>query len=314
MATERVLDLDDVLFSGDVRRARRGDAGDGPGGHLGRLASWRGLLVLDHGCGDAPLKAILEARGATHVGLDPYGASAALAAPGEAIPLADTCVDVVISQGVLHLVPHPPKDFAAISRVLRPGGRLMAYVAFTESFQESSTFHVSHHGLELLCSDAGLVLTEIRPSARGLDYHAAETFLPMGKGGPLRPLLRRLVRGVATLSSAAWAAAFATVRCRRDGRWSEWDARRAKWAWYSDLSLASGFEFVAVKPGEWIARESVPPLTEFLRCPISGEPLRRESSSAVGVDAWLVGPSRARAYPIRGGQMQLRAGDATTAP
>ena len=314
MATERTLDLDDVLFDGDVRRAKAGGSQDGPGGHLARLPSWRGRLVLDHGCGSAPLKSALERRGATHVGLDPYGTTATLLAPGEAIPLKDACIDVVISQGVLHLVPHPPRDFAEIARVLRPGGRLMAYVSFTETFQESSTFHLSHRGIELLCREAGLSLTEIRPSARGLDYHAAETFLPMGKGGPLRPLLRGIVRAVARASSTLWAAAFAAVRCRRDGRWSEWRARCEKWGWYFDLALASGFEFVAVKPGEWTAQARVPPIDELLRCPISGEELRVEVSTMPGVEAWLVTASRSRAFPMRQGQRMLKASDAVPPP
>jgi len=41
-----------------------------------------------------------------------------------ALPLADASVDVVISNGVLNLVPEKGKAFAEIVRVLRPGGRL----------------------------------------------------------------------------------------------------------------------------------------------------------------------------------------------
>jgi len=41
-----------------------------------------------------------------------------------ALPLADASVDVVISNGVLNLVPEKERAFAEIRRVLRPGGRL----------------------------------------------------------------------------------------------------------------------------------------------------------------------------------------------
>jgi SAM-dependent methyltransferase len=41
----------------------------------------------------------------------------------EAIPLPDSSVDVVTSNGVLNLVPDKSKAFAEIFRVLRPGGR-----------------------------------------------------------------------------------------------------------------------------------------------------------------------------------------------
>jgi arsenite methyltransferase len=42
----------------------------------------------------------------------------------EALPLPDACVDVVISNGVIDLVPDKDAVFAEIDRVLRPGGRL----------------------------------------------------------------------------------------------------------------------------------------------------------------------------------------------
>jgi arsenite methyltransferase len=42
----------------------------------------------------------------------------------ETLPLADASVDVVISNGVIDLVPDKEAAFAEIDRVLRPGGRL----------------------------------------------------------------------------------------------------------------------------------------------------------------------------------------------
>jgi ubiquinone/menaquinone biosynthesis C-methylase UbiE len=45
-------------------------------------------------------------------------------ADATALPLPDASVDVVISNGVLNLVPEKEKAFAEIWRVLRPGGRL----------------------------------------------------------------------------------------------------------------------------------------------------------------------------------------------
>jgi ubiquinone/menaquinone biosynthesis C-methylase UbiE len=42
----------------------------------------------------------------------------------ESIPLPDSSVDVVTSNGVLNLVPDKPKAFSEIFRVLRPGGRV----------------------------------------------------------------------------------------------------------------------------------------------------------------------------------------------
>jgi arsenite methyltransferase len=42
----------------------------------------------------------------------------------ESVPVEDASVDVVISNGVIDLVPDKEAVFAEIDRVLRPGGRL----------------------------------------------------------------------------------------------------------------------------------------------------------------------------------------------
>jgi arsenite methyltransferase len=47
------------------------------------------------------------------------------AGDAEALPVEDASVDVVISNGVLNLVPGKRKAYFEIARVLRPGGRLL---------------------------------------------------------------------------------------------------------------------------------------------------------------------------------------------
>lgn len=102
-----------------------------------------GETVLDIGCG-AGMDLLLAARragpGGRAIGIDMTDAmrerasnSAAAAgltnvevyqADATSIPLQDASVDVVISNGVLNLVPEKEKGFQEIRRVLRPGGRL----------------------------------------------------------------------------------------------------------------------------------------------------------------------------------------------
>jgi arsenite methyltransferase len=102
-----------------------------------------GETVLDIGCG-AGTDLLLAARrvgpGGRAIGIDMTEAmldralaSAAAAglrnvevhrADATALSLPDASVDVVISNGVLNLVPEKEKAFAEILRVLRPGGRL----------------------------------------------------------------------------------------------------------------------------------------------------------------------------------------------
>jgi arsenite methyltransferase len=102
-----------------------------------------GETVVDIGCG-AGMDLLLAARrvgpGGHAIGIDMTEAmrdrtrgSAAAAglknvevrqADATALPFTDASIDVVISNGVLNLVPEKEKAFAEIYRVLRPGGRL----------------------------------------------------------------------------------------------------------------------------------------------------------------------------------------------
>jgi demethylmenaquinone methyltransferase/2-methoxy-6-polyprenyl-1,4-benzoquinol methylase/phosphoethanolamine N-methyltransferase len=106
-----------------------------------------GESVLDVGCGPGVLTLLAAARvgaaGQAH-GIDPspqmvklaQGKSAKAAVPAtfregvvEALPYADATFDAVLSSLMLH---HLPEDvrrtgFAEIARVLKPGGRLLAF-------------------------------------------------------------------------------------------------------------------------------------------------------------------------------------------
>jgi len=108
---------------------------------MGQIAS--GETVLDIGCG-AGMDLLLAARRVgprgLAIGVDMTEAmrqrarSAAAEAglqqvnvrggDATALPVPDASVDVVISNGVLNLVPEKGKAFAEIVRVMRPGGRL----------------------------------------------------------------------------------------------------------------------------------------------------------------------------------------------
>jgi SAM-dependent methyltransferase len=102
-----------------------------------------GATVLDLGCGagtDLLIAAQMAGPGGHAIGVDMTPAmldraSASAAEMGlanvelhesliESLPLADGSVDVVISNGVIDLVPDKDAVFDEIDRVLRPGGRL----------------------------------------------------------------------------------------------------------------------------------------------------------------------------------------------
>jgi SAM-dependent methyltransferase len=108
---------------------------------LGRVEP--GSTVLDLGCGagtDLLIAAQMTGREGRVIGVDMTAAMLDLARASaeemglanvelhesliESLPLDDAAVDVVISNGVIDLVPDKEAVFDEIDRVLRPGGRL----------------------------------------------------------------------------------------------------------------------------------------------------------------------------------------------
>jgi arsenite methyltransferase len=108
---------------------------------LGRIEP--GSVVLDLGCGagtDLLIAAQMTGPDGRVIGVDMTSAMLARAHASaqqmglanidlhesliETLPLEDGCVDVVISNGVIDLVPDKDAVFDEIDRVLRPGGRL----------------------------------------------------------------------------------------------------------------------------------------------------------------------------------------------
>jgi SAM-dependent methyltransferase len=108
---------------------------------LGAIAP--GSVVLDLGCGagtDLLIAAQMTGPGGRAIGVDMTPAMLERAAASardmglanvdlhealiEALPLDDASVDVVISNGVIDLVPDKDAVLSEVDRVLRPGGRL----------------------------------------------------------------------------------------------------------------------------------------------------------------------------------------------
>ena len=103
-----------------------------------------GEHILDIGCGagvDAILAAMLAGRKGSAIGVDIVSemiqrAESNLAlmdlenvkfqkASGESLPFAEDTFDVVISNGVINLIPDKEDAMSEVIRVLRPAGRLM---------------------------------------------------------------------------------------------------------------------------------------------------------------------------------------------
>jgi arsenite methyltransferase len=77
----------------------------------------------------------VEATGLRHVEVRPGDATA--------LPIADTSINVVSSNGVLNLVPEKDRGFGEIFRVLKPGGRLhLADIALDVELPETALHNI----------------------------------------------------------------------------------------------------------------------------------------------------------------------------
>ena len=125
---------------------------------LGRVAP--GEVVLDLGCGagtDLLIAAQMTGSGGRVIGVDMTATMLDRARESaremglanvelhegliEALPLDDASVDVVISNGVIDLVPDKDAVFDEIDRILRPGGRLQLadVIIHTEVSEDART-------------------------------------------------------------------------------------------------------------------------------------------------------------------------------
>lgn len=100
---------------------------------------WKGLRVLDAGCGMGRWLHFARAAGADVVGMDVSGAiDVAAAREGEGAdfvqadlrfpPFAPKSFDLVYSLGVVHHLEEPMTGVRALAKLVRPGGELRLYV------------------------------------------------------------------------------------------------------------------------------------------------------------------------------------------
>ena len=135
------LGYDPDIINGAPKRILESFCGVGNPFSLGKISP--GDTVLDFGCGagfDLFVASGSSGKGSRLCGVDltehmAERARENLAAGGltnfeiiktdsETIPYGDNTFDVVISNGVINLVPDKPACFAELFRVLKPGGRL----------------------------------------------------------------------------------------------------------------------------------------------------------------------------------------------
>ncbi|MDO8998609.1 MAG: class I SAM-dependent methyltransferase [Bacteroidota bacterium] len=137
--------------------------------------------VVDIGCGYGRTKKIVENAGGTWVGVEPFeGGAHTVVANAEDLPFDNESFDLANMSSVLEHIPDVEKAIAEVSRILKPGGLFVGYVAFMECFHEISYNHMSYFSLEFYANKHGMKLEKITGGRRfGIDYHKMVLWSPI---------------------------------------------------------------------------------------------------------------------------------------
>lgn len=125
-----------------------------------------GLIVGDLGCGDQPLRTLIEQKGAKYIGIDIVQNTqnnVDIIASITAIPLPDNYFDVIICTEVLEHVSDTYSAFKELKRLLKEDGIIILTCPFTYPLHEEPYDYVrlTIHQIKKYAKDNGLKIKEI---------------------------------------------------------------------------------------------------------------------------------------------------------
>jgi SAM-dependent methyltransferase len=120
-------------------------------------------VILDFGCGDSKHREFCENRGFEWCGFDIDSPQASVVGDGHLLPFSDDSFQFIITTAVFEHIKNPFVAAKELFRVLEPGGRLIGSAAFLEPFHGASQFHMSHHGIHTVFTEAGFHVDYLGP-------------------------------------------------------------------------------------------------------------------------------------------------------
>lgn len=130
--------------------------------------------VLDVGCEDMPFKRAFEGMYDEWVGLDSRPVGQIVADPHDMQGVDDDSFDTVLLLDVLQSCARPNIVISECIRVLKPGGRLIVSVPNTYVDDGTTFWRFTGKGLELILTEAGLVLDVLMVEGRAISHEWAE--------------------------------------------------------------------------------------------------------------------------------------------
>lgn len=126
-----------------------------------------GVVVLDAGCGEQPLRRRIEASGARYVGLDVRqnrAGSVDVVASLDSVPRSDESVDVIVCTEVLEHVPDTAAAFAEMARLVRAGGAILITTPFAYPLHEEPHDYVrlTPRAISAFAARNGLTVAEVQ--------------------------------------------------------------------------------------------------------------------------------------------------------
>ena len=82
------------------------------------------------------------------------------------LPIRSSCIDIALNFEALEHYPKPWQFFAEVSRILKPGGKLLLFVPFLQQEHQApyDFYRYTRYALQEFCVQSGLIVEEITPA------------------------------------------------------------------------------------------------------------------------------------------------------